>query len=50
MNKVKQLGPTEMIRLEGGGTLVLPAEGAVLRDERLLALLDEIESPVLLVR
>jgi len=40
----------QMVRLEGGGTLVLPAEGAVLRDERLLALLDEIESPVLLVR
>lgn len=45
---VPRLG--QMVRLEGGGTLVLPAEGAVLRDEQLLALLDEIESPVLLVR
>lgn len=46
--RVPHLG--QMVRLEGGGTLVLPAEGTVLRDERLLALLDEIESPVLLVR
>jgi len=39
-----------IVRTEGRGTLVLPARSALLQDEVLLALLDEVEMPVLLVR
>ena len=39
-----------IVRTEGRGTLVLPVRSALLQDEVLLALLDEIEMPVLLVR
>jgi nucleotide-binding universal stress UspA family protein len=39
-----------IVQMEGRGTLVLPARSALLQDEVLLALLDEIETPVLLVR
>ncbi|MHB1294678.1 MAG: universal stress protein [Anaerolineae bacterium] len=38
------------IHTEGCGTLVLPAHSAVMQDEALAALLDEMEIPVLLVR
>jgi nucleotide-binding universal stress UspA family protein len=40
----------DMLQVEGAGTLVLPAKSALLKDEALLALLDEIETPVLCVR
>ena len=39
-----------IVRTEGRGTLVLPVRSALLQDEVLLALLDEVEMPVLLVR
>jgi nucleotide-binding universal stress UspA family protein len=39
-----------ILQTEERGTLVLPARSALLQDEVLLALLDEIEMPVLLVR
>jgi nucleotide-binding universal stress UspA family protein len=39
-----------IVQTEGRGTLVLPARSALLQGEVLLALLDEIEMPVLLVR
>ena len=39
-----------IVRTEGCGTFVLPAGSELLQDEGLLALLDEVESPVLLVR
>jgi nucleotide-binding universal stress UspA family protein len=39
-----------VVRTEGCGTFVLPARSELLKDEGLLALLDEVESPVLLVR
>jgi nucleotide-binding universal stress UspA family protein len=41
---------THVMQREGGGTLVLPASSSLLQEEALLALLDEIETPVLLVR
>ena len=39
-----------LVRDEGCGTLVLPAESALLQDEVLLALVDEIDVPTLFVR
>ena len=39
-----------ILQTEERGTLVLPARSALLQDEVLLALLDEVEMPVLLVR
>jgi len=39
-----------VLRIEGCGTLVLPAQSALLQDDALLALLDEMAIPVLLVR
>jgi nucleotide-binding universal stress UspA family protein len=39
-----------MVHIEGCGLLVLPAKSDILEDEALLALLDEMEVPVLLVR
>jgi len=39
-----------VVRAEGGGALVVHAETSVLRGEALVALLNEIECPVLLVR
>jgi nucleotide-binding universal stress UspA family protein len=39
-----------LVRTEGCGTLVLPAKSALLRDEALVALLDEIDVPTLFVR
>jgi nucleotide-binding universal stress UspA family protein len=38
------------VHIEGGGMLVLPAKSAVLNDEALLALLEQVRVPVLLVR
>lgn len=43
-------GLARMVQAEGCGTLVLPAESALLEDEALLALLDEIDAPTLFVR
>jgi nucleotide-binding universal stress UspA family protein len=40
----------QLVRMEGCGTLVLPAKVALLQDEVLLALLDEIDVPTLFVR
>ena len=40
----------DLVRVEGCGTLVLPAKSALLHDEALLALLDEIDVPTLFVR
>lgn len=39
-----------IVRMAGGGTLVLPAESSVLHDEALVRLLNEVDVPVLLVR
>ncbi len=39
-----------ILRVGGGGTMVLPAKSAVLHDDALLGLLDEVDVPVLLVR
>jgi hypothetical protein len=39
-----------MVRVEGCGTLVLPARSHLLHEDALLDLLDETEIPVLLVR
>jgi nucleotide-binding universal stress UspA family protein len=39
-----------IVRMAGGGTLVLPARGSVLHDEALVGLLNEVDVPVLLVR
>jgi len=41
---------SRLVRSEGCGTLVLPAKSTLLRDEALLALLDEIDVPTLFVR
>jgi hypothetical protein len=38
------------VRMEGCGTLVLPAQSELLHEDMLLDLLDETEIPVLLVR
>jgi hypothetical protein len=40
----------QFLHLERCGTLVLPARGALLQEESVLELLDEIDIPVLLVR
>ncbi len=40
----------QIVRAEGGGVLVLPARSVFLQDEASLALLNETECPVLLVR
>jgi nucleotide-binding universal stress UspA family protein len=39
-----------LVREEGCGTLVLPAKSTLLQEEALLALVDEIDAPVLFVR
>jgi hypothetical protein len=39
-----------LVRREGCGTLVLPADSTLLEDEALLELVDEIEAPTLFVR
>jgi nucleotide-binding universal stress UspA family protein len=40
----------QVVNVERAGTLVMPASSALLKDEALLELLDEIETPVLCVR
>lgn len=39
-----------IVQTGGGGTMVLPARSAILQDEALLGLLDQVDVPVLLVR
>ncbi len=41
---------SDLVQIEGCGTLVLPAKSVLLKEKALLALLDELEVPVLLVR
>jgi hypothetical protein len=40
----------QLLHIERCGTLVLPVRGALLQEESILELLDEIDIPVLLVR
>jgi hypothetical protein len=40
----------QLLHIERCGTLVLPVRGALLQEESVLELLDEIDIPVLLVR